>query len=94
MARGPKLRVSGFIGRNIVINIRHHASIKPTPYVVVYGQPPLTIICYGQTKGMTSDSMDRHLQDRHNSSRDEGTPLACLGGDEEFPICPSLGCGI
>ena len=45
-------------------NTNYHASIKTTPYVVVYGQPPPPICSYGQVSTTPNDSVEYQLQNR------------------------------
>ncbi|KAA0045700.1 ty3-gypsy retrotransposon protein [Cucumis melo var. makuwa] len=45
-------------------NTNYHASIKTTPYAVVYGQPPPPIISYGQGNTTPNDSVEFQLQTR------------------------------
>ncbi|KAA0061634.1 ty3-gypsy retrotransposon protein [Cucumis melo var. makuwa] len=45
-------------------NTNYHASIKTTPYAVVYGQPPPPICSYGQVSTTLNDSVEYQLQNR------------------------------
>ncbi|TYK06558.1 ty3-gypsy retrotransposon protein [Cucumis melo var. makuwa] len=45
-------------------NTNYHASIKTTPYAVVYGQPPPPVISYGQVSTTPNDSVEYQLQNR------------------------------
>ncbi|KAL0540352.1 hypothetical protein IC582_024589 [Cucumis melo] len=50
-------------------NTNYHASIKTTPYAVVYGQPPPPIISYGQGNTTLNDSVESQLQSRDETLR-------------------------
>ncbi|TYK03080.1 ty3-gypsy retrotransposon protein [Cucumis melo var. makuwa] len=45
-------------------NTNYHASIKTTPYAVVYGQAPPPIISYGQSSTTPNNSVESQLQAR------------------------------
>ncbi|KAA0031735.1 ty3-gypsy retrotransposon protein [Cucumis melo var. makuwa] len=45
-------------------NTNYHASIKTTPYAVVYGQPPPPICSYGQVSTTPNDSVEYQLQNK------------------------------
>ncbi|TYK05774.1 ty3-gypsy retrotransposon protein [Cucumis melo var. makuwa] len=45
-------------------NTNYQASIKTTPYAVIYGQPPPPMISYGQVGTTPNDSVDYQLQSR------------------------------
>ncbi|KAA0037919.1 ty3-gypsy retrotransposon protein [Cucumis melo var. makuwa] len=45
-------------------NTNYHASIKTTPYAIVYGQPLPPIISYGQGNTTPNDSVESQLQSR------------------------------